>query len=1149
MLNSICNRRKVKSRLSRFPREFLSGSNTNSIKRNVRFRLTSASPGEFPSGKNFFQFVMAFLVLWFSWQGVMAQSRTITGTVKDKKGEEIYGASVAVQGTTMGTYTDEKGNFSIAVPVNGGVLVIKYLGYKTEELTLGASNSVTITLDEDVLGLHEVVVTALGIPKEKKALGYSAQAISGEELNHSGQGNALSELNGKVSGLTVINSAGDPGSGTYVRLRGVTSLTGNNQPLIIVDGIPIDNSINIYDPVNTGFTAATAAGNNLGSASPDNRGVDINPADIASITVLKGPAATALYGLQAASGALIITTKKGGGVGRKGVNIDFQSSISLDYVNKYPELQHTYAQGDGGLYLGPTANDNNKRLSWGPAVDTLYWDGIPTEYDQHGSIVGQSDPAAQTKVVPYDPFDFFNTGSTFNNNLAISGGNENSGYRVSIGNVHQTGVVPLTNQNKTTVSLSGQATIMPKLKSSATFSYVKTGSDKGVSGSNPSGLMLGLLRTPITFDNSNGASDPADPKAFLLADGTQRDYRGGPGYDNPFWVINRNPFREDVDRFFGSLQLEYSPWKNVSFLYRLGGDVYGQGNKNGYDIGSNQFPTGLLILDNYHSQQFNSDFIVNLSKDFGKNFNASLIVGHNYFTNEFKEEFSQGNNLSLPNFFDMSNASAFFSVEKTQKKRTMAFYGQAQLEFKNMLYLTLTGRNETSSTLPEANNTFFYPSASLGFVFTDALGLASSDIFPYGKIRVSYAQVGKDALPQGLKTYYVATNVIDGFTTGIFYPFNGVGGFSLGSVISVIGNPELKPEKTNSYEAGIDLAFFRNRIGLSATYYHEKTTDQIFTVAIPYTTGFASVILNAGEISNNGVELTLNTTPVKTAGGFRWDMDINWSKNKNKVVALAPGIDNLFISGFQNGGIYAVQGMPYGIIYGNAYERSADGQLIINDDPADPGYGKPIGGAVNKPIGDINPDWIGSVQNTFSYKGLSLSCQIDVREGGDIWNGTKGALEYFGTAKATENRGTTGTFTGLAGHVDQNGNVVHYGTDGTTEEVGPGAAVSQQSTLDQYYYQFLGSSFIGPAESTVEDGSFVRIRELSLTYSIPSKLLSDIHLAKLDITLFANNAFLWTKYSGVDPETSLIGPANGQGLDYFNNPSIKSYGLRLNIGL
>jgi TonB-dependent SusC/RagA subfamily outer membrane receptor len=396
--------------------------------------------------KNAIRFLIAFLVMWLSGMSAFAQSPTITGKVTDAKGEGLPGVSVIARGTMAGTYTEDDGSFMLAIPSNITQLEFKYLGFKTETVTLTAGNVVNVTLQEDVLGLDEVVVTALGIPKEKKALGYSTQAIGSDELNKSGQGNPLSELNGKVSGLTVINSAGDPGAGTYIRLRGVTSLTGNNQPLIIVDGIPLDNSINIYDPVNTGFLAATAAGNNLGSAAPDNRGVDINPADIASITVLKGPAATALYGLQAASGALIITTKKGGGPGRKGTNIDFQTSYSLDYVNQYPELQDIYAQGNNGQYLGPTAPTGNKRFSWGPLADTLYWDGIATEYDQHGSIVGQSDPAAVNKVVPYDPqHDFFRTGSTFNNSLSLSGGNDNSGYRLSIGNINQQGVVPLTN--------------------------------------------------------------------------------------------------------------------------------------------------------------------------------------------------------------------------------------------------------------------------------------------------------------------------------------------------------------------------------------------------------------------------------------------------------------------------------------------------------------------------------------------------------------------------------------------------------------------------------------------------------------------------------------------------------------------------------
>ncbi|MEO6169316.1 MAG: SusC/RagA family TonB-linked outer membrane protein [Chitinophagales bacterium] len=1098
--------------------------------------------------KNKLLHVTGFFIFWLACHQLSAQTRTITGTVKDIQGEPLIGVTVLVKGTTTGTYSDVDGAYALLVPPNAGVLEFKYLGFKTKAIDIGATNVVNVSMEEDVMGLNEVVITALGIPKEKKALGYSTQSVSGDDMNKSGSGNALSELNGKVSGLTIINSAGTPGSGTYVRLRGVTSLTGNNQPLIIVDGIPIDNSVNVYDPTNAGFLATGASGNNTGGVSADNRGTDINPNDIESITVLKGPAATALYGLQAASGAIIITTKRGGGV-KKGTNVSFNSSFSADVVNKLPELQTTYGQGLDGTYYGPTAASGNKRFSWGPSIDTLFWDGISNGYDSHGNIVGASDPAAATKVVPYDPLDFFETGSTFNNNLALSGGNEVSGYRLSFGNVKQEGVVPLTSSSKTTISLSGQTNLLPKLKTSAGINYVASGSDKAQNGSNISGVMLGLLRTPATFDNTNGSIDPAnDPSSYVFEDGTQRNYRGGPGYDNPYWTINRNPFREDVDRTYGYFQVDYATLSFMSITYRLGGDIYQQRHKNAFDINSNQFNTGLLILDNYHSQQFNSDLIVNFQKSFTKDLNGSLMLGHNYFTAATSQQFTQGTGFSLPTFFDMSNATSYFSAELNTKKRTMAFYGQAQLDYKSMLYLTLTGRNETSSTLPAANNTFFYPSASLSFVFTEAFGLSSNDIFPYGKIRLSYAQVGKDAPVQALNTYYVSTTVLDGFTAGLIYPINGVSGYSLGTVTSVIGNPNLKPEKTNSAEIGVDLGFFKNRVALSATYYEANTSDQIFTVAIPYTTGFASAILNAGEISNKGVELSLNLTPIKNNNGFNWDIGFNWSRNKNRVESLAPGIQNLFLSGFQGGAIYAVAGEPYGIIYGSRYLRSDDGELIINDDQSDPGYGKPIAGTVNGPIGDTNPDWTGSVNNTFSYRGLSFGFQLDIRHGGDIWNGTKGALTYFGTSKESEDRGETATFSGVAGHVDADGNTVHYGSDGTSEEAGEGSAVSIESTLDQYYYQFIGSSFIGPTEPDVEDGSFVRIREMSLTYSLPRRMIEDVHLTQFDITLFENNPFLWTKYTGVDPETSLIGPANGQGLDYFNNPGVKSFGVRLNLG-
>ena len=464
----------------------------------------------------------------------------------------------------------------------------------------------------------KVVVTALGIKREKRSLGYATQSIGSDQLNKSGSGNPLSELSGKASGITVINSAGDPGAGTYVRLRGVTSITGNNQPLMVIDGVPVDNSINNFDPTNLGFKASGANGDLTGGAQPSNRGIDINPNDIESVTLLKGPAATALYGIQAASGAILITTKKGSAIpGRHGASVTLNSSVTFDKVSNLPSLQNQFSQGSGGQYSGP---ENGGSISWGAAIDTLSWDGS-TDYpfDKHGHIVGKSDPSAKIPVVPYDTYSFFKTGVTYNNNIALSGGNDRGAYRMSLGNLYQTGIIPKSKYVKSTFSISGQSKLTNKLNASGGVTYTNSANDKVQQGSSLSSIMLGLTRTPPTFDNSNGLSNPAnDPRSYSFTDGSQRNYRGGGGYDNPYWTVNKNPYRSDLDRVFGYGQVTYDLFDWMNFTYRLGGDIYSQSDKNAYDIGSNQFPSGVIYLVDYFNRQFNSDFTINMKKTLQK---------------------------------------------------------------------------------------------------------------------------------------------------------------------------------------------------------------------------------------------------------------------------------------------------------------------------------------------------------------------------------------------------------------------------------------------------------------------------------------------------------------------------------------------------
>lgn len=1103
------------------------------------------------------RFLILFSIMVFG-ACAFGQTRTISGVVKDDNGNPVSGASVIIKGTEFGVAANAAGEFKINAKT-GQELEVSAANFISTTLKLGNQSNVTIVLKPGTNVMETVVVTALGIKREVRSLGYATQSISSDELNKSGSGNPLSELSGKAAGLTVINSTGDPGGGTYIRLRGATSITGTNQPLMVIDGVPVDNSINNYDATFNGFQAGGSNSDLVGGGQPTNRGVDINPDDIESINVLKGPAATALYGIQAASGAIIITTKKGSG--KKGTTIQANSSVTFDKVSNLPGLQNMYSQGSNGKYSPP---EKGASTSWGAKIDTLSWDGA-TDYpfDKHGHIIGRSDPKAKIPVTPYDRYSFFQTGITTNNNVSLSGSNDQSSYRLSLGNLHQTGIIPLSKYDKTNLSLTGQSKINDKLTASGGMTYFHSTNNKIQQGSQLSGAMLGLFRTPATFDNSNGFTDAAKHSdAYSFPDGSQRNYRGGGGYDNPYWTVNNNPFLSELDRVLGYGQATYQLLNWLSLTYRVGGDIYSQNDKQSYNIGSNAATAGAVYLITYTNRQYNSDFTINMHKTLGNDFEVSVILGHNYFVLNQFNRFASGNGLVVPRFFDISNATSFLASETEVRKRTMAFYGQAEINYKKELYLTLTERRETSSTLPAANNTFSYPSVSLGWVFTELPKLHNSNVLSFGKLRASFAQVGKDAPVYGLSTPFSNATFLDGFTKGITFPINGNAGYQVSSATTTIGNPNLKPENTYSYEVGADLQFFNNRIGLNATAYYSKSTDVIFPVSVPYSSGFAGALLNAATIRNQGLEITLNTTPVKTIKGLRWDVNFNWSTNANKVLALAPGFDRFFVGGFGGGEaeIDAIVGQPFGVIYGQTLVHSIPGDLksprLINDTKGAADYGMPLGGGGSatpgplQVIGNPNPKWIGSVISNLSYKGFTFGFQIDVHNGGDMWNGTRGALANKGTAAETANRGTSTVFQGVLGHLDANGNVVHYAADGVTEVAGPGAVNNITSSYSQFYWQTIGTSFgaATPQDVDIEDGGYTRIRQVSLSYVFPKTILGRKTFTNVSLTAFANNLKIWTKYDGVDPETSLGGPSNLQGLDYFNNPGTKSYGVRLTLG-
>ncbi|HTL81951.1 MAG TPA: carboxypeptidase-like regulatory domain-containing protein, partial [Bacteroidia bacterium] len=594
-----------------------------------------------------------------------AQERVISGRVTSSTGESLPGVAVHVKGLFIGTSTDTSGHYTLTVPAASKIIVFTYVGMLQQEITLNGENVINVVMAPDQMQLGEVVITALGIPNAKQSIGYSTQEISSDQLTMGGQTDVMNGVAAKTAGVQVISSSGTPGSSVYVKARGTTSLLGDNQLLIVVDGVPLANT---FQPSGN----PDDAGNNLLANVPfSNRGIDINPYDIESVTILKGPAATALYGISASNGAMLITTKKGTTTEGKSFHVLFNSSASVDVVNRLPELQNTFLQGSHGSYRGPETGASG---SWGPNADTMFWDGDATyQYDTHGHLVGQSDPTAKEKFVPYDNLkQFFRPGYTYSNSISLTGGSQFSSFWVSYSNLSQTGIVPLSDFKRNTVRVSGTSALSSKFSLSASMSYVNSGGRRVQQGSNLSGLMLDLTRTPVSFDNSNGSDDPEDPKAYMFDDGTQRNYRGGGGYDNPYWTINKNPFNDDVNRVFGYTELSYDPITWLSFKYRVGTDMYTDRRKQAFDIYSRAAPAGQIFQDNYFYRHFNSDVFLIAEKPLGENMNGSLTLGNNIYSQYFQQLYVEGDGLQIPGFYNMINASTILTRENVTQRRSYA---------------------------------------------------------------------------------------------------------------------------------------------------------------------------------------------------------------------------------------------------------------------------------------------------------------------------------------------------------------------------------------------------------------------------------------------------------------------------------------------
>jgi len=1111
-------------------------------------------------------FLLIVLFVFVSGYTLMAQTIVITGSITSSvEGEgPIPGVTVQVKGTTIGVLTGADGKYSITVPTGATTLVFSYIGMKTQEVEIGGRAVINGVLESDLVGLNEVVVTALGIKRESKALGYSVQSVSVDQIANSNNANIINSLSGKVAGVNVTPSSGAAGASTFIEIRGSTSLTGNNQPLFVVDGIPIQTS--------------GGSGSVDGVANSD-RAIDLNPDDIESMTVLKGGAATALYGLRASNGVILITTKKGSNNTK--MKVDFHTSVTWDKISQTQARQDKYAQGSSAGYVGyleyaygqklnhvasPADGQPYRNASWGARLDTCSYTTDPTwvapdaniytyrpmdeylaKWDPNGRIVSENDPKANGKPVNvYDPYDFFQTGVSYNNALSISGGSETTNYFVSLSNQKVNGIVPNNSFSKTTFKLSGESKLTKRLTSSASMTFMNNSGDRIQQGSNVSGVMLGLVRTPPTFNNAGG---------YKFPDGKQRTYRGGGGYDNPYWTANENLYKDNVNRMIGNLAFIYNATDWLTFSYRIGTDWYTRGSKNSFAIYSNAYPAGYVSVYRDLNQDINSDLIMSIKKSLSQSIFLTASLGNNIYQSYANSSSGNANGISIPDFYNLRNSASVTPSESTYKKRTAAFFGDIGLSYKDMLFINATGRMEWSTTMPANDNKFFYPSVSTGFIFTELSGLKGNNILSFGKLRASYAIVANDAGAYNTTTYYSKASSGDGWTNGVTFPFLGKSGFTLNGGM---GNDMLKPEQMKSFEFGGEFRFFMNRFAVDIAYFKNQNSDLLLDVPIAPSTGYGSKYTNAGTMETTGIDLLVNATIVK-GSDFSWDLTVNFSNPKSIVTALAPGVESIFLGGFTDPQIRAVAGQPYRSIYGVMKLRDpASGKLIINDDASlddpdiwGPGvYGYPQDATEVGNMGSVQPDWRMGITNTFSYKGLSLTALIDIKHGGKMWNGTNGAMVYFGTSALTANREVSYVHEGLMGHLNSANEIVHYAADGVTELSGPGAAntISRPDDENYSYWNGQGSGFSGASEPYIESSEFIRLRELTLSYSVnPAKLKGTV-IRNLDVYFTGRNLWLNTPFSGIDPETSLLGASNGQGIDYFNMPGTKAMTVGLRIG-
>jgi len=1018
------------------------------------------------------------LILFCSWQFALAQ-KTITGMVTDAKdGSSIPGVNIVVKGTTTGTTTDLTGKYTIKVNADQ-TLQFSFIGYTNQEVVVGSQSVVDVALSPSAEVIEGVVVTALGIKREKKALGYSMQELKGDAMTETRDPNVVNSLSGKIAGLEVKQASTGPSGSSRIVIRGNNSIGANNQPLVVVDGIPINSS--------TGGTDDYWGNRNVDRGS----GIaDISPDDIESISVLKGPAASALYGSRAGNGVVMITTKKG--TKKKGLGVSFNTNNTWESPMETPEFQNTYGQGVNGKF------DATSGGSWGGKMDGTQVDALMGKkaYSPAGNDLYK---------------DFLQTGFTSTNSLEIANSGDNTTLRLGLTRLDNKGVVPDSKFQRTSFDIRATSK-WNKLSADVKINYIKQLTDNRLKlAGDPDNIFQNYLNMPRSVSMSDYKAFESSKYAFPLT-GAPAAYMSTYGGSSlsPYWSAYRNTNNDNKDRVIGFLALQYDFAKWLSLKARYGLDNSGTNYSDVLATGTPYWFTSgysgdYRVIQEKTFEQ-NADFLLTAQGNLMEKLSGVLSLGGNLMNTKGTYQLSQAQGLVIPDFYTIPNGVIRESAYTSTEKEIRSWYATGSLSYDNWAYLDVTGRNDVSSTLPAANRSYFYPSVGGSIVVSQLMQNKGISIGPvsFAKVRASWAQVGNDTYPYRLMDYY-NIRFVNGVLTA--------------STDNYKANPNLKPESIKSTELGFDVRLFNNRLGLDFTWYKKNAFNQILSIAVPPATGYQFNLENAGNVENKGVELSLNANIVKQKD-FTWDLVLNYSKNTNKIIELTEKTKVQMIS---DGSVsflkvVAQEGGLYGDILGYTYQRNASGQILVDDN------GVPLKSDEMTKLGNYQPKWMMGLSNNFTFKGFNLGFLIDMRYGGDI---------YMGSIKTGATAGTLAmTLDGREG-----GMVVPNSVVKST------GAANTKSVTPQAYWGGIG----GITEAWMYDATNICFRELSLGYTIPSAIVQKLKINSVKVSLVGRNLFMISsKTKGFNPEAT-YSTGNAQGIEYGTMPQLRSIGFNLNL--